>query len=269
MPFPPRLAIVGALVAGGAIAAGFFIWPSGSHTTSCAKLPSAALSANAERTLNAYSTRILHSVDVSGDGRRAESWFDPTTGRMRTLLFDATGRIVEEEARTWAGRDETTLLVDLLRHTRASNTDRAPAAYASTDNDPAAVSLRLRQAIAGGAARVAGRTTIDGAAALHLEVQLDPTVTAQGLGLPPAMVTPLLFSSPSATQIDVWVDPATYLVLRVSSKQIIGSSISDRTWLARTSQTATATNVVAPQAFPQVTDATIPGVSPSPPCGQL
>ncbi len=244
-----RLAVLAVIVVGGATLIWLFAWPRGHAAAACSPRPVGALSAAATRQLAADGRRIQHIVDQSSGGGHDETWFDPVTGRMRTLSFDSTGALTSEEGSTWRGRVRTTVHVDLVAHTWSAAATRFPAPYSGADNGAQAAARVMRDEIAHGFAVPAEHAVIDGREMLHLRetLKLAPP-TPQTLGFPYGSPGPegTLLSSPS--QVDVWVDPATYLIVRV---QTADSSVWESEWLPRTPTSVAETAVVVPAAFAQ------------------
>jgi hypothetical protein len=215
-----RLVSLAVLVAGGAIAAGFALWPSGKHAAAgCAGPAVTPLSPDAQKALNAYATSIRYDKQTSPGGPREDTWIDPVTGAMRILSFDAQGRLTSEEGETRSGKTERTVVVSFGTRSWISTTATMPQAYASGDEGAITDSLGVRRGLADGTTRVLGHAVIAGHNTLHLRQSV----------------------------LQLWVDPLTYLPIREQAAGIT----TDTTWLPRTPSNLLDTSIVVPQGFTQ------------------
>jgi hypothetical protein len=212
-----RLAIVVILVAGGAVVAGFALWPSAKHVAACTGPTVAPLSARAQKALNAYADSIRIDTQKTSDGGRNETRLDPVTGASRILSFDNQGRLTSETGQAWAGKTLRSQTVFFGTRSWLSTTTTVSQAYTSGDEGATADSLDVRKGLADGSTTSLGHAVIDGHTTLHLR------------------------HSPR----DLWVDPLTYLPIRTQ----VGATTDDITWLPRTAANLLSTKIVVPQGF--------------------
>jgi hypothetical protein len=227
MPVRLRLVIVTFLVAGGAVATAFFVWPRGNHDAGCAAPTVAPLSAQGQKRLDSYSTSIRYDIEKLTDGARRETWTDPVTGASRILSFDNQGRLTSETGQTWAGKALKNVLVSFATRSWLTTT-AGLGGYTSGDDGAITDSLGVRRGLADGTTTSLGRAVIDGRTTLHLRQNV----------------------------LQLWVDPLTYLPVRTQ----VGASTDDVTWLPRNASNLLSTRIVVPQGFTQAKE-TAPGTS--------
>jgi hypothetical protein len=224
MPLRLRLAIVTVLVAAAAAATGVFLWPSGSHPSSCSGTV-APLPANAQTALDAYRSRIRYDIETLSDGAHSDTWLDPVTGATRILSFDNEGRLTSETGLTWSGSVLRGVTVFFDDRTWTSTTTSTQHGYASGDAGALTESLGVRRALANGTATMLGRATIGGHTTLHIR---DATT-------------------------DLWLDPLTYLPLRTQVARTSAGPVSDTiSWLRRDASNNLSTRVIVPPGFKHV-----------------
>lgn len=248
------------LVAGAAVAGGLFAWVGTSHRTGkstasrCGEPLPVPLTAAAEATLAAYGGRIEYEHERASDGTRRETWTDPRTGRSRSVSLDRLGQVTDVDGETWHGAVETSLTVAYADRTWTIDSTTFPRRYASVRNDAAAVSRLIRNEITSGFAVVVGRATFRGRETLrlHMMVRIPRTLlTPAALGLPKGMPVPTLLRRRLVIQSDTWIDPNTYLPVRVRTSQIRGWTMDDDAWLPRTVANLGKTRVAIPHGFKQ------------------
>ena len=107
-----------------------------------------------------------------------------------------------------------------------------------------------RDLVSNGTATVVGREEIDGRQTLHLRQRIHPAVPPTPTGMP----FPKGFHIPRmpAFNVDTWVDPLTYLTVRVRVGEPAGASVRDETWLSRTPANIAKTKLIVPLGFKRV-----------------
>jgi hypothetical protein len=219
MPTRLRLAVVTVLVAGGAVATAFFVWPRGNHVAACGGPTVAPLSAQGQKALDLDSTSIRYDSQKSSNGGRLDTWIDPVTGATRILSFDNQGRLTSETGQTWVGKSLKTVVVSFATRSSISATTPMSRSYSNGDDGAVANSLGVRRGLADGTMTVLGHAVIDGRATLHLRQSV----------------------------LQLWVDPLTYLPVHTQA----GPTSDDFTWLPRTASNLLSTRIVVPQGFTQ------------------
>jgi len=239
----PRLAVLAVLAAGGTAFGGYYLWPSGRHLASCAP-KHAPVPAAARAVLAAYAHRIEHTVERTRQGMWSDSWSDPTTGRMRQLSHLGVHSV--ETGFVPDGAATKTILVSFQNKTWMSDELPFPRA---TGNEPASLAQAARDKVADGKATIVGRAVVDGHATLHLrELVHLPEPTA-----PPGVHVPKALAQPRVLHVDTWVDPLTYLPIRMRTGGSSGWSVSDTSWLPRTPANVAETRIVIPPGFEHAT----------------
>jgi hypothetical protein len=227
MPTRLRLAIVAILVAGGAIATAFFVWPRANHDAGCAGVTVAPLSSQGQKALDSYSTSIRHDVEKLTDGARRQTWTDAVTGASRILSFDNQGRLTSETGQTWAGKTLKSVMVSFATRSWFAIT-ASVGGYTSGLDGAVTDSLGVRRGLADGTTTSLGQAVVDGRTTLHLRENV----------------------------LQLWVDPLTYLPVRTQA----GASTDDITWLPRNASNLLSTRIVVPQGFTQAIEPA-PGTS--------
>ena len=226
-------------------------------------VPVPPLSAAAKQTLAAEAAWIEAQSSVARDGTRSQTWSDPLSGRFRQLSRGFGGKIQLEFVMT--GARSVWVFYDDHRWTSQIEPQTSGA---TPGNSPAGVAHRYRELIAGGEAKVLGPATIDGVATLHLrqfQTVLPPNLAQLEKGLrkqiarefPKGETIPKkLYRIPAGTlkamhlQLDIWVDAATYLPLRirtVANRRFSQTEADD--WLPRTVANLAKLKVVIPAGF--------------------
>ena len=121
-----------------------------------------------------------------------------------------------------------------------------PAAVRPTQANAAAdVAQSNRDDVADGKATILGRDTIDRRDTLHLRKTVNPPQPKLPAGAFPKDVGRHLLSF----RVDTWVDPLTYLPLRIETTIRGHSSVMDDSWLPRTAAVLAKTRVAIPAGF--------------------
>jgi hypothetical protein len=242
----PVISAAAALLAGvGIIAA---IWSNGTNTSAaCAPYIHAPVPAAAQKELAAYSGRIEHAIEHSGDRTRDEWWNDPVTGSRRQVAFDAHGRIESVFGTTVSANGERSVWVLYPAHNWTVDVHRLPFPRPAAGNAAARIAQANRDKVANRKATIVGRESIDGRQTLHLRetIHLPTPHPPKGFPLPKGFKIP---PTPAFT-LDTWVDPLTYLTVRSRYGGQSNSSITDESWLPRTQANIAKTKVVIPAGF--------------------
>ena len=215
-----RLAILAVLVAGGATAAGFALWPSGNRAAAVCPGPTVApLSTQAQKALDAYATDIRYDIEKTRNGERSDTWVDPVTGATRILLFDEPGRLEAETGQTWTGKTLKSVTVSFETRSWFATTATMASGYVSGSDGAFTDSLGVRRDLGDGSTKTLGKATLNGRTTLHLRQNV----------------------------LQLWVDPLTYLPVRTQAR----ATTDDITWLPRTASNLLSTRIVVPQGFTQ------------------
>jgi len=235
------VALVG--VAGAAVGIGLAVYLSTGQPTAsaCGGTASTAVSPAAAQSLAADAGLIRHDVDHSSNGSRAESWDDPLAQRTRQISFDQAGRIVNESATRLNGRTQISTWVDYAGRNWILDRASLPASAAHDQDGAAAVAADYRRGVATGVAKVMGNATVDGRATLHLRQITKVPATPSG--------GPTTGMPAQRFQIDAWVDPTTYLPVRLRTENAGTWTETKETWLPRTRSNLAELTVVIPAGF--------------------
>ena len=247
-----KLPVIGgaaALLAGvGIIAA---IWSNGTKQSPACAPVHAAIPATAKTALAAYTGRIEHDIEHSGDGSRDEWWDDAITGQRRQIAWDRDGRLESEFVTTTSGGVQRSAWVLYPAHTVTITSNRFPIPLQRNGSQAAANIAQInRDMVANGRAAIIGRSEIDGRRTLQLRQTIHPAVppTPKEMPLPKGFHIPRM----PAFNVDTWVDPLTYLTVRVRVDEPAGASVRDETWLSRTPANIAKTKLVVPPGFKRV-----------------
>jgi len=208
----------------------------------------APVSAAARQALAAYADRIQLGVEHSTGRAREEMWNDPVTGRSRQLSINGKGQVTNQFATSYSGGFTVTIWVNYLA--RSWTRDRAPTGIVPRKGNSAAELVQAnRDDVTNGTARIVGHETVDGEATLHLRKTVHPALPA-GITLPKGAHRGLLRSLPTFL-VDTWVDPLTYLPIRMETTVHGHSTVTDNSWLPRTASAIAETRVAIPTGFKQ------------------
>ena len=220
------------------------------QSASCAPVH-APVPAAAKTALAAYTGRIEHDIEHSGDGTRDEWWDDAVTGQRRQIAWDRNGRVESEFVTTTSGGVQRSAWALYSAHTVRITTERFPIVLQRNGSQAAANIAQInRDLVANGNATVVGREKIDGRQTVHLRETIHPAMPPAPTGMP----LPNGFHIPRmpAFNVDTWVDPLTYLTVRVRVGEPAGASVRDETWLSRTPANIAKTKLVVPRGFKRV-----------------
>jgi hypothetical protein len=245
----PLIGGAAALLAGvGIIAA---IWSNGTtHSAACPPVH-APVPAAAQKALAAYTGRIEHDIEHSGDGTRDEWWDDAITGQRRQIAWDRNGRVESEFVTMTSGGVQRSAWVLYPARTVTITNERFPTVLQRNGSQTAANIAQInRDMVANGRATIVGREEIDGRQTLHLRQTIHPAVPPAPAGMP----LPKGFHIPRmpAFKVDTWVDPLTYLTVRTRVGEPSGASFRDESWLLRTPANIAKTKLVIPPGFKHV-----------------
>jgi hypothetical protein len=227
------------------------IWSNGTKQSAACAPVHAPVPTGAKNALSAYAGRIEHDIEHSGDGSRDEWWDDAITGQRRQIAWDRNGRIESEFVTTTSGAVQRSAWVLYPAHTVTITSERFPIVLQRNGSQTAANIAQInRDLVANGTATIVGRNDIDGRQTLHLRQTIHPTTPPAPTGMP----LPKGFHMPRmpAFNVDTWVDPLTYLTVRVRVDEPAGASVRDETWLSRTPANLEKTKLVIPRGFKRV-----------------
>jgi hypothetical protein len=244
---PPRLAVLAVLATGSAAFGAYYLWPSGRHLAACTPVH-APVPAAAQKLLATYAGRIRHEMRRPESGRRQESWADPLTGRSRTVYYDG-GRLVFAYGIVPTSGAARAVWVDYRGRVWRSIPLRLPGtkvtALPTVTNGAAETAQANRDNVARGKASIVGKAVVDGRQTIQLRETIRPPRPRLPTGLPRNARIPRM----PAFQLDIWVDPLTYVTLRTRTSFRGHSSVADETWLPRTPVNVDAARLIIPDGF--------------------
>jgi hypothetical protein len=246
------LSLVALVIAGGVAALlGFVVFRStapGVPKASPAQVKARALSA-----IEDSDNLILHSVQTSteygyssttGETTRTvrqDRWQDMTTNRTLITQYDSNNQPQMEWSISVSGGTSTSSLLNYAGHSWVTFSNAVPAqAFAGNGSEHLAQSLEDQ--LASGMLTLVGSQTIDGHAALHVRWTLP---------MPPLPPNASGFTMPRPAEVDMWLDPTTYLPIRQESLTSKGEVLSqtDDVWLPRTPENLAKLKFVVPPGF--------------------
>jgi hypothetical protein len=252
MSVQPRLAVLAVLAAGGVAFGGYYLWPSGRHLAAGCPPRHAPVPAAARRALDAYLSEIKHAISIDADGSRDESWYDVRTGRDLQRSFDENGTPTDAFWTVPEGKFDRT--VWLTYDTRTYTDDR------QRELVPRRTELVIdgqanRDKVFHHQSKVVGRDVVAGKETVHLREHVHLPRTR--IRIPKNVKLPKGFHLPSRLRVspavdyelDTWVDPLTYVTLRMRLSERGKSSITDVTWLPRTPRNLARTKLQIPKGF--------------------
>lgn len=192
---------------------GFVVFNGGQAKASAAEIKSRALAAVAsandlilhwQQTNTSYGNGSL--LGPTTETVHSELWQDSMTYRTRNVTYASDGQPISESVRTREGGTMHLDMVIYALHTwlTASLPATSPASGSVSED----FAQNIEDQLSAGIFVLIGPETVDGQPTLHLQETL-PAAS-------PPPNAPSGDNPPSPTQIDMWIDPTTYLPVRWS-----------------------------------------------------